>query len=250
MEEKELICEYCKVPIKESDHKCPNCGADCTKTIRDYKKYQKEQTIAAQYATKEEINKTFKRTGNVIGATFIIMIFIVIAFIVGGIFLTYKVISNQFNSNTTATAGFKEKASTSDMAVTLQEYDLYEYRSDQDTYANTPDGYQKIAFRFLIENKGHSELTSMFGFGIKLTADDYKVESATLEKCSTCQVVKGRDKYESFDRFDINPKAKEQGYVGFLVPKNRKKLVFDIGDNGFSDHIFIEMDNPAYKKSK
>ena len=53
MEEKELICEYCKVPIKESDHKCPNCGADCTKTIRDYKKYQKEQTIAAQYATKE-----------------------------------------------------------------------------------------------------------------------------------------------------------------------------------------------------
>ena len=178
------------------------------------------------------------------------MIFIVIAFIVGGIFLTYKVISNQFNSNTTATAGFKEKASTSDMAVTLQEYDLYEYRSDQDTYANTPDGYQKIAFRFLIENKGHSELTSMFGFGIKLTADDYKVESATLEKCSTCQVVKGRDKYESFDRFDINPKAKEQGYVGFLVPKNRKKLVFDIGDNGFSDHIFIEMDNPAYKKSK
>ena len=87
MEEKELICEYCKVPIKESDHKCPNCGADCTKMIRDYKKYQKEQTIAAQYATKEEINKTFKRTGNVIGATFIIMIFIVIAFIVGGIFL-------------------------------------------------------------------------------------------------------------------------------------------------------------------
>ena len=249
MEEKELICEYCKVPIKESDHKCPNCGADCTKTIRDYKKYQKEQTIAAHYATKEEINKSFKKTGNVIGAIFIIMIFIVIAFIVGGIFLTYKVISNQMGSATT-TAGYKEKASTSDMAVTLQEYELYEYKSDQDTYANTPDGYQKIAFRFLIENKGHNELTSTFGFGIKLTADDYKVESATLEKCSTCQVVKGRDKYESFDRFDINPKAKEQGYVGFLVPKNRKKLVFDIGDNGFSDHIFIEMDNPAYKKSK
>ena len=125
MEEKELICEYCKVPIKESDHKCPNCGADCTKTIRDYKKYQKEQTIAAQYATKEEINKTFKKTGNVIGATFIIMIFIVIAFIVGGIFLTYKVISNQFNSNTTATAGFKEKASTSEVVYTTTAQVIY-----------------------------------------------------------------------------------------------------------------------------
>lgn len=245
MEEKELICEYCKVPIKENDHKCPNCGADCTKVIRDYKKYKKEQIISSDLASSEEINKTFKKTGNVIGATFIIIILSVFVFLVVGIFAVYKVISNSTNS--TATAGYQEKIETGDMAVTLQDYDLYEYKSDEQPSANTPDGYQKIAFRFLIENKGHSELTSTFGFGIKLTADDYKVESSSLEKCSTCQVVKGRDKYESFDRFDINPKAKEQGYVGFLVPKNRKKLVFDIGDNGFSDHIFIEMDNPAYK---
>ena len=245
MEEKELICEYCKVPIKEDNLKCPNCGADCSKIIREYKKYKKDKIISSQYATRDEINKSFKKTGNVIGATFIIIIAIVFIFIASITVFAYKSIRSH-NSNS-ATAGYKEKASTDEMAVTLQEYELYEYKSDENSYANTPDGYQKIAFRFLIENKGHNELTSTFGFGIKLTADDYKVESATLEKCSTCQVVKGRDKYENFDRFDINPKAKEQGYVGFLVPKNRKKSVFDIGDNGFSDHIFIEMDNPAYK---
>lgn len=245
MKEVELVCDYCNVSITEHDHKCPNCGADCTKVIRDYKRYQKEQLMAANLASKEEINKTFNKTGNFIGATFIIIIFSVCIFIFLGILGFSRLINNTTKSSDTA--GYQEKAETSNMAVTLQEYDFYEYSSDQDSSANTPDGYQKIAFRFLIENKGTDELTSMFGFGIKLTADDYKVESASLTKCSSCQVVKGKEKYESFDRFDINPHAKEQGYVGFLVPINRKKLIFDIGEGSFSDHLFIEMDNPAYK---
>ena len=245
MEEKELICEYCKVPIKEDNLKCPNCGADCSKIIREYKKYKKDKIISSQYATRDEINKSFKKTGNVIGATFIIIIAIVFIFIASITVFAYKSIRSH-NSNS-ATAGYKEKASTDEMAVTLQEYELYEYKSDENSYANTPDGYQKIAFLFMIENKGSNQLTSTFGFDIKLTADDYKVDAAELTKCSSCQVITGKGKYEGFDYYDINPGAKRQGYVAFLVPKDMKKLIFDVGDNGFSDHIFIEMDNPAYK---
>ena len=245
MKEVELVCDYCNVSITEHDHKCPNCGADCTKVIRDYKKYQKEKILASDLASKEEINKTFKKTGTFIGASFIIAIISIAVFIIIGIIGFTRFIRDDTKSTTTA--GYQEKAKTDDMAVTLEEYEFYEYKSDQESNANTPDGYQKIAFRFLIENNGRSELTSTFGFGIKLTADDYKVESSSLIKCSSCQVVKGKEKYDIFDRFDINQGAKEQGYVGFLVPTNRKKLIFDIGDNGFSDHIFIEMDNPAYK---
>lgn len=43
MKEKELMCDYCGVNIKITDNKCPNCGANCSKVINEYKKQNKEK---------------------------------------------------------------------------------------------------------------------------------------------------------------------------------------------------------------
>ena len=40
----ELECEYCGVPITEKDHKCPNCGANCTERIKKYKEQKAVET--------------------------------------------------------------------------------------------------------------------------------------------------------------------------------------------------------------
>lgn len=207
----------------------------------------RKNSIKSQYATKEEINKTFKGPGNIIGTVFISLILVGIVIFGLITFAIYKGVSSSFGGS--ATGGYQEKVKTSDMAVTLKSYDLYEYKSDEYTGYNTPEGYQKIAFLFLIENTGRNNLSSTFGFKVTLTADDYKVESTELKNCSSCETISGNSSYEDLGMIDISSGGKIQGYVGFLVPKNRKILTFDIGDNGFGEHVYIKMDNPAYEEN-
>ena len=130
------------------------------------------------------------------------------------------------------------------MNVTLSEYELYEYKSDEfPTHYNTPDGYQKIAFLFTIKNKSNEELNTYFDADISLTADDYNVESSDLEKCIFCYTAVGKDSYQEIEGLKIKSGEQIKGYVGYLVPKDKKALKFRVGDD-----VVITMDNPAYEQ--
>lgn len=248
MEDKELICEYCKLPIKETDHKCPNCGANCTKIISDYKKQHKkaeeEKTVIEAKRVYDDVNEKMKNDKKII----FFILFIPVIIIAAVIFIEVNEGVTRYRNNNPdkVIVNYKEKAKSNDMNIVLDNYEFYEYKSDEfpnSKELNTPEGYQKIAFHFEIENTGKNEITTTFGFDIKLTADDYEVKKAGLEQCSFCKTVSGKSSYESLERVDISSGSKLKGYLGFMVPTNRKKLKFVVGDN-----ITINMDNPAYKK--
>lgn len=250
MEEKELICEYCKVPIKESDHKCPNCGANCTHVINEYKKQKKAEVEEFVQKRREmgqklsaDIDKSFKKVGIVIFS--IIAIFILLIS-----FVAHRQIENNKNfykdieeEDKVVTGGYKKEVKSSKIGVTLDSYELYEHKTDRfpnDMEDNTKPGYQKIAFHFIIKNNTKSVFDTAFDAKITLTADDYKVDKSSLEKCYTCYTVSGKDSYQNlYD--EIAAGEKLQGYAGFLVPKDKKNLKFKVGDN-----IVITMDNPVY----
>lgn len=238
MEEKELICEYCKVPIKESDHKCPNCGADCTKTIREYKKYKSIEAAERSKKIQRDMDRSF-RIPLIIIFTFFILFF---GFI---IYNAFRQVENVKNDDTKVTVKYNEEAKTKDISVILDSYEMYEHKTDifpNNMDDNTKSGYQKIAFHFVIKNNTEEVFDTRFDAIVSLTADDYKVDEADLEKCYTCYTVSGKDSYQ--DLYDqIAAGEKLQGYAGFLVPKDKKILKFKIGDN-----IIITMDNPAYQQ--
>lgn len=248
MEDKELICEYCKKNISENDYKCPSCGADCSKTIREYKKQKKlehDEKVRINAERSKKLQKNMSRT--------FIIAFIIIIFIFGFVcFSIYKGISyiessdpfSEKDTNKKVNVNYNELATTDILSVKLDNYDFYEYKSDNfPEYYNTKDGYQKIAFHFVIENISDDNLHTFSDVNVSLTADDYNVEKADIEKCMFCYTVTGRDSYESIDSLIINSGDKLQGYAGFLVPKDKKKLKFKVGEN-----ITINMDNPAYQQ--
>lgn len=258
MEDKELVCEYCKVPIKETDHKCPNCGANCTKVINDYKKQKKEKQDLINKNVAEYQNKMKKRVTRSfrLVSMFVILIIIVIIGLFG--FAIYKQTSNTNTSfdwsegsfvdneaKKKVTVKYQEEAKTKDISVTLDSYELYEYKNDKfpnDMDGNTKPGFQKVAFHFIIKNNTKEVFDTRFDAEVSLTADDYKVDSADLEKCYFCYTAVGKDSYQNlYD--EIAAGEKLQGYAGFLVPKDKEKLKFKVGDN-----IIINMDNPAYEK--
>ena len=238
MEEKELICEYCKVPIKENDHKCPNCGADCTKTIREYKKYKSIEAAERSKKIQRDMDRSF-RIPLIIFLTFFILFF---GFI---LYSAFRQASNIKNDDTKVTVKYNEEAKTKDISVILDSYEMYEHKTDKfpnDMDDNTKPGYQKIAFHFVIKNNTEEVFDTRFDAVVSLTADDYKVDEADLEKCYTCYTVSGKDSYQDlYDQIAVGEKL--QGYAGFLVPKDKKILKFKIGDN-----IIITMDNPAYQQ--
>ena len=238
MEEKELICEYCKVPIKESDHKCPNCGADCTKTIRDYKKHKSIEDAERSKKIQRDMDRSF-RIPLIIFLTFFILFF---GFI---IYSAFRQVENVKNDDTKVTVKYNEEAKTKDISVILDSYEMYEHKTDKfpnNMDDNTKPGYQKIAFHFVIKNNTEEVFDTRFDAVVSLTADDYKVDEADLEKCYTCYTVSGKDSYQDlYDQIAVGEKL--QGYAGFLVPKDKKILKFKIGDN-----IIITMDNPAYQQ--
>ena len=238
MEEKELICEYCKVPIKENDHKCPNCGADCTKTIREYKKHKSIEAAERSKKIQRDMDRSF-RIPLIIFLTFFILFF---GFI---LYSAFRQASNIKNDDTKVTVKYNEEAKTKDISVILDSYEMYEHKTDKfpnDMDDNTKPGYQKIAFHFVIKNNTEEVFDTRFDSNVSLTADDYKVDEADLEKCYTCYTVSGKDSYQDLND-QIAAGEKLQGYAGFLVPKDKKILKFKVGNN-----IIITMDNPAYQQ--
>ena len=234
----ELFCEYCNSELKENDKKCPNCGADCSKVTYKYRK-EKE---SIEEEKKEEMNKSAKKVAKVVGVTFLLhqifipIIFIVI-FIIIGVVVKKSISSNgSFQKSSSVSVGYQEKAKTSKLTAKLISYDFYEYESNFDNY-RTKEGYQKIAFEFEIEN--------LYNFGefvkISLKADGYNVSESDINVDSAFATPKsGKGNYPKLNNY-MEANEKQKGYIGFEVPKDKKELLFKVGDK-----INIKIDNPVY----
>lgn len=249
----ELVCDYCGMEISEKNHTCPNCGADCSIKIKKYKeqKRKEEEAKKAEDLKKnQELAKDVKGVASKIAVVFVAIFVFVMAMIIFGISSLSRQARNseiEFSSGTVnetpkkkkVEVGFNEDAETSKYTVTLDSYELYEYKSDDfPNQFNTPQGYQKIAFHFVYTNTSDNK---MYSSSINLTADDYTVEEARMEVGMFEHVVTGKEKYSSVENKYIQSGEKLQGYAGFLVPVDKKVLKFHVGDN-----ITITMDNPAY----
>lgn len=261
--ENEIIeCEYCHTLITEYDTICPKCGANCSKVIKKYKeeKQKKEQEKREKVENFQKSVFNHVQKGQRFARFFIFMIFVVAAFFMIRSFMKFSSFeglpideSNENKNNKVedkvekpqivkvVKVSYKETAETNEMKVTLDSYDLYEYHSEHFESNNTPNGYQKIAFHFEIYNK--SDRTMSTGMLIDLLADDSNVEDTDLElPKGFAELVKGKEKYEKIEPLQIKPNSTLKGYVGYLVPKDKKILKFTVGD-----YIIIEMDNPVYK---
>ena len=235
---KELVCEYCNNEITIEDKKCPNCGANCSKVIKEYQKsIEQEEQDAVEKAAKKAKPKLI--LGNLFG---IISSIIIIGLIVLAGVAIYKGIKStgDFTKSKKTTVNYQEKATGGDLEATLLSYDLYEYKSDNFDNFNTKPGYQKIAFEFEVKNlSSHNNAAE-----ITLKADGYNVTKTQLSVDSHfAKLVQGKEDYPDIDTFIINGNDLQKGYVGFEVPKGKKELLFRVGDS-----ITIKMDNPVYNK--
>ena len=249
MEKKiELECDYCGVPITENDHKCPNCGANCTEKIKKYKAQQEtiseeQKQKMAEYSKKisENLEQSMKAPVR-IGVAFVAIVIIIIS-ITMFVNISSSARGNSSSGNSKVTEiGYNEIDKTKDYSIILDSYELYQYTSEKFPKSyDTPEGYQKIAFHFIYQNlSDYNEHLSMND--IHLTADDYKVDSASLYTGVFEKVVEGKEKYPALLGNDVGSSEKLQGYVGFLVPTDKKILKFSY------EKTIIIMDNPVYVK--
>ena len=262
MSKKVIECEYCHTLISEEDNKCPSCGANCSSAIKKYRKEQ-EKKLAEEKSRKEKMLNDSIKTVSEVGQQGAKYVFVIAVIIIAMVILITLLIFFNFSReidrqreesmNTTnniiednkqeiVKVGFNEKAETKDMVVLLDNYDKYAYHSDFFKNYNTPDRYQKIAFHFEIQNKKTRDLY-VWSEGISLTADDYKVETTSLKAPGDnfAKVTEGQASYEDISSATIKSESTLKGYVGFLVPKDKKTLVFRVGN-----YITITMDNPVY----
>lgn len=256
MSKKVIECEYCHTLISEEDTNCPSCGANCTGAIKKYRKEQEEKIKAERDKVLNTFGNIYKDTTKTfrIISVFVGVVFLaVFGVIIYGATSTRNNMDNKFDDfnvemepekeekQEVVTVKYQEEAITKKMKVKLNSYEFYRFQSDSFDSYNTPDGYQKIAFHFEIENLTDNVIF-LWSEGISLTADDYEVEETDLKSPgdSFAKVVEGKGNYPDISRGTIKSKSKLKGYVGYLVPKNTEKLKFEVGD-----YIIIEMDNPA-----
>lgn len=255
----ELECEYCGVPITEKDHKCPNCGASCTSTIKKFKQQQekkeeeeKEKLIERSQKIQKDMEKTFVLPVAIIFILFVL--FIVMMATISSRHVDHEQVNDdevvypEKTKKEKVRAGYNELATTDYYTIILDEYEYYSYTSDYfpDIY-NTPDGYQKIAFHFTLVNTSDEEVDTYFSTSgdqaeVELKADGVVLEEANLEVGMHEKVVTGKSSYPKFNNQRVKSEDTLKGYVGFLVPKDVKELSFTVGPN-----VFITMDNPAYE---
>ena len=251
---KELECEYCGVPIKETDYKCPNCGANCSSIIKKYKEQQEQEENAK---AKEDFEKN-KNNGKdiakaigipmiIIGALILLFVILSIAFIGKQIQTIEKTRQTPIKEEETTSnieVAYKETATTNKYSIVLDDYEFYEFKSDTfpEVY-KTKEGYQKIAFHFILENLSKYDITTSFTADVTLRADDYKVEETKLKTGTFEYAVAGQSSYPEYRYNTLKSGERLQGYIGYLVPKDKKNLRFTVGDN-----IVITMENPAYEE--
>ncbi len=222
----ELECDYCGVAIKETDIKCPNCGANCSQKIKNYKKQKEKEEEEIRRKNSEALSKSFDAPVRVIIPVGIVFFAILFIMIIVGISRASKAVND-----------LEEEG----IVCKQDSYELYSYVSDKfPSQYNTPEGYQKIAFHVVCENKGKSS-DSLNGFEVKLTADDYAVNFADLKVDIFERVEEGKEEYPQIMYNEIGPGEKLQGYVGFLVPKDKKVLKLTI------DGKTTTLDNPVYE---
>lgn len=257
MSKKSLKCEYCNTLIKETDVKCPSCGANCSKVIEKYKEEKELEEQAKLESQRKEAEKLAKKALGTFSLFSLIpiILFIVIAIIMIYGFMQFR--DTEFDMDTSdldevveekpkqenITVGYKEKAETKDYTILLDEYELFEYKSKEfpDAY-NTKSGYQKIAFHLKIENKTSKSMNTNFKFEYSMKADEYKVEEAEYEVGMFTYPSPGKEKYPSIKYTKVEANDSLQGYVNFTVPTSAKELKLKIGD-----YVTIKMNNPAYK---
>lgn len=258
MSKKVLECQYCGTLITENDTTCPKCGANCSKIIKEYKEEQ-NRILEEREAKKNEledlatnmVKENFKRmekgmntTSKIVPFFFAIPIimFIIIAF---SIFSQVKEEAGPKKKDDVV-GEINETIKTDDYTITIDKYEEYEYYHNHFTECNTKDGYQRIAFHLILENKKDENIySSKILERIKLKAGDEEVNSSSLRANDTfCKTIQGKEEYtQIITNTSILPGDKLAGYVGFEVPKNEKTIKFIINDS----HI-IEIDNPTYKK--
>jgi hypothetical protein len=254
MAKKVLQCEYCRHIITENDSKCPNCGANCVNVI---KKYKAEQEAEAN-ARKEELSKQASDAAKAVGVGFgvfsiipIVIFIIVIIFIGVGISQMNKSSSPKQKTSEEYKQEVEEQINEiikkDDYTITIESYELYEYYDKNFTSCNTKDGYQRIAFHFVIENNGEKSLaTTWMVHNITVKADSEVVKESSIHANDHfCSVKKGKKDYADLTGSTLLAKDKESGYKGYEVPTNAEKLKFIFDE----DHV-IEIDNPAYKKNE
>lgn len=261
MKKKEIECEYCHTLFTEDDSICPNCGANTSKAI---KKHLKEKEEKRKKEQEQAINIVSKFAKDYTRGQIIVSIIAAIIFVAFAIFIYVnytnsvkkmrnnslsdkktEIIEKEEKENEKVTVGYQEEAINDEMRVIIDSYELYEYHSDHFDNYNTPDGYQKIAFHFSIENIGNSNrfLNEAFDEGIHLTVDDYEVSQTSLKAPgeSFATVTQGKEVYEDISNSTLRAGSIIKGYIGYLVPKDKQKLKFQIGK-----YTFIEMNNPVY----
>lgn len=251
----DLVCDYCGVQITEEDHKCPNCGANCTAKINNYKEQQEklkqdeeQRKIRQSKQIVKDLDRTMAMPIMFFGIAFIFIVIIMVISIASATRKTQDLgigkTPDEFQEEVkkqVIEVGYNELAKAKDYTFILDSYELYEYASDDfPEHYNTPAGYQKIAFHFRYDNTSNNSYHLGYS-AVNLTADDYKVESSDLEVGTFEKVVSGKASYPSFAAQIIRDGEKFQGYVGFLVPKDKKELTF------YFEDIKIVMDNPVYQ---
>lgn len=258
MSKKVIECEYCHTLISEDDVKCPECGANCSNVIKKYRKEQEEKEKEEKEESLKVINsafESFKSSSKIITIVFSIIFITIFIFVITH-FINVKKEMNSFdfgpsndievnedNKNVIekVTIGYKETGETDGLKITLDSYELFEYHADNFESYNTPKGYQKIAFHFIIENVSNED-KYLYKF-IDLIADYSPVDDCKIEITRGFdKVVKGKEKYESLNGQTIRSGQTLKGYLGFVVPKDKKELNFII------KNLTIKMDNPTYKK--
>ena len=262
MSKKVIECEYCHTLVSEEDIKCPSCGASCANAIKKYRK-EEEKKLAEEKSRKEKMIEDQIKTVSEVGVqgakyVFVLTTIIIIIAIIFTVII-FSNIARQIDRQREESidtepeivekqekvkVGFNEKAETKDMVVILDDYEKYAYHSDFFKNYNTPDGYQKIAFHFEIKNKKSTDLY-LWSQRIYLTADDYLVDTTSLEAPGDnfAKVIEGKASYEDISSATIKGESTLKGFVGFQVPKDKKNLVFSVGD-----YITITMDNPVYSE--
>ena len=251
MGKKILMCEYCRHLIKETDVKCPNCGANCSKIIADYKA-EKE---AEEKARREEMEAVGKRNAKKVmlaGGAFLIVPIVMFVMITAGMIgaamhfsKTDGPASSQKKESVTGTLDGEGKSEK--FSVKIDGYEEFEYTSDSfQDMCNTRNGYQKIAFHIVVANETEETIDASLIRNIELKAGDEKAKSVSLEENDAfCDLVQGEREYTFFPyNGKILKGDKLSGYRGFEVSKKAEKLKFIINDD-----IVIEMDNPVYEKN-
>ena len=251
MSKKILECQYCKSIITEKDTTCPKCGANCSDVIKKYhqdleeeENAKKEELENQKKASLEQVNK-FIKVG--IGVPFIIyfLVFaIILITIIIGISTSVGNHGNNPKTKDTETGTIMSQEQGKNYTITIDEYETYEYYDDFFKDCNTKDGYQRVAFHFMIENTSDQTIsTSSIVSSIDLKAEDEVVYQSDI-KADThfCDTIQGKEEYTKLPSTKVLSGDKVSGYLGFEIPKNKEKIKFVIDDD-----IIIEMDNPVYE---